>query len=160
MDNELTVEFENKFKLFKNDVGLKSSFKKLDGGFLLKDSILEEGFVGEDVSRTLSRRIVDVYTYWANNIHGLILPNPGSIISITQHDMFDESERNEMSILLNKMLALTSRNSVLSLTRDKKEEAKFIDDSLKFWTKELSPKMKVIYNKISVSWEKKANQKY
>jgi hypothetical protein len=159
MEKEITVEFELRFKEFKKDLGFKSSLNKIDEIFLLRDSFSEEGHIGLDMYRAVSRKIVDVYTHWANQLHGLIIPNPSSMISVTQNSMFSESDRDEMIIVLNKMLALTSRNSVIILERNKKEEAKFIDDSVKYWNKELGPLMKKVSKKIQRSWEKKASEK-
>ena len=159
MEKDIIVEFELRFKEFKKDLGFKSSLNKVDEIFLLKDSFAEEGYIGSDMYRSVSRKIVDVYTHWANQLHGLIIPNPNSMISVTQNSMFDESDRDEMITVLNKMLALTSRNSVIILERNKKDEAKFIDDSVKYWNMELEPLMKKVSKKIQKTWEKKASEK-
>ena len=82
------------------------------------------------------------------------------MISLAEHKMFDDQERNNMIKLMNKILALMSKNTVIGLTKDKKEEAKFIDDSVKLWKKEFTPEMIKIIKKINESWVDKANKTF
>ena len=59
--------------------------------------------------------------------------------------------------MMTKIMALVRRNVVIGLTKDKVEEAKFIDDSLRLWN-EILPEITKISKKVSDSWEEKVKQ--
>ncbi len=157
MDNEIIIEFETKFSLLKKEIGFKTNLEDLDEIFLLKDSIMDEGYIPNDLFSLLSRRVVDFYSNLVNQLHSIILPNPNSMISITQNSMFTEDEREEMIQLMNKILALTSQSPVITITQNKKDKAKFVDGSFKLWDKNLKEKMKNISVKINKEWTKKSS---
>ena len=157
MNNEIIVKLENKFSLLKKEVGFKTTFDKLDDIFLLKDAVLDEDYIPSDLFSLLSRRIVDFYSNILNQLHNIVMPNPNSMISITQNSMFTEDEREEMIQLMNSILALTSKNPVITITQNVKDKAKFIDDSFNLWDKNLKEKIEKISKKIHKEWVKKSS---
>lgn len=157
--DEIISRLEKDFESLKKDMKIKSSFDDLERIFFLKDYIQKEGYVSTRLSRAISRRIVDLYMSWAGYLHGLIIPNPNSMITVTEHNMFEDKEKEEILRLMNRILAHCSKNSLNGLTQDLKEEAKFIDDSVALWDGEVNPKMVELIRKVNKGWTEKANEK-
>ncbi|MFH1316211.1 MAG: hypothetical protein ABII01_01715 [Candidatus Woesearchaeota archaeon] len=154
-NKELMQEFEKEFEKIKKELGFKSNLDELDRIFFIKDHILKEGYVSNRLSRVVCRRIVDLFMSWGGYIHSIIMPNPSSMINMTENSVFDDKEKEDLIKLMNKTLAYSSRNTLIGLNKKKDEEAKFIDDSLKFWNKVLEPELTKIIEKVNKSWEEK-----
>lgn len=152
-NQELLQKLEEKFKEIKKELGFKSSLEDLDKIFFIKDYILGVKYVSEALSRQICRRISETYYSWVEHLHGLIFPNPGNLLAMTESRAFSDEEKKEISRLISKTMALVSKNSLIGLTKDKKQEAKFIDNAVEFWDKEFKPKLVVMLKKISQKWE-------
>ncbi len=158
MCNEgLSKEFEKKFEAMKNELKFNATFKDLDEVFFIKDFILKEGYASDSLSRMVCGRIVETYFTWINFLHSTVMPNPGSMIVVTEANMFNDEEKKTVTAMMTKIMALVRRNVVIGLTKDKVEEAKFIDDSLRLWN-EILPEITKISKKVSDSWEEKVKQ--
>ena len=155
-NEELIKQFEREFEKIKKDLGFKSSLEELDKVFFLRDFILKENYVATKLSRMVCGRIVDTYYSWANYLQGLLMPNPGHMLSMTESQVFDENEKEEIFNLCSKVMALVSRNSLVGITRDKNEEAKFIDESLEFWNKTFSSELERIMKRVKDFWIEKS----
>jgi hypothetical protein len=155
MEKEIIKEFETKFKESKKKYKIKSSFQELDDIFLLKDFIEKEGYVSTEVLWQIRDRIMNLFSNWASYLHGIIIPNPSSMLNITESAIFSDKEKEEINKIMSKMLTLTSKNSIINLTKNKKEEAKLIDESKEYWI-EITPKLKEIMIKIHDNWKEKA----
>ena len=151
---KLLKEFEEKFEETKKDLGFKAEFKELDQFFFLKDAILKDGFVGEILSRQICYRIVETYAWWNEYLHGLIMPGSQNILNMSESNIFDQKEKTEIVETMKKVMEIVSRNSLIGLTRDKKEESKFIDNSLQYWKEEFKEKMVKMMTKINKEWGK------
>lgn len=151
MKEELLNELDGKFAVMKKELGFKASLEELDGIFFLRDLVLKEGFVSGQVSRMLCSRIVDMYMSWANYLHGFIIPNSGSMINLTESQIFNDAEKAVILSTFNKILALVSANTLNGLTKDKKAEARFVDDSVSLWN-ELNPKLQQIIKRVNTAW--------
>lgn len=149
----LMKELKQQFDLTKKDLGFKSNFEDLEEIFFLKDAVLSVGFVSDKYSRQLCSRIVDTYMSWISYLHGTVFPQPGNMIAMTENKIFNDTDKKEILDLMKKTLALLTDNNVIKVTRDKKAEAKFIDDSLLFWKKTFEPKLKEILVKSNKGWK-------
>ncbi len=149
---ELLDELEEKFNALKEELEFESSLEEIDEIFLIKDHILGEGFVSESLSRQICLRIVDLYRGWTGYLHGLIMPNPQNILNMSEAKIFDQNEKKEISELMKKTMEISSRNSLISITRDKEEEAKFIDDCVNFWNDIFSVKLSEFLRKANNEW--------
>ncbi len=158
MKSELNKEFEEAFKSYKEELGFNSSLEKLDSIFFIRDQIQREDYISKDLGRQVARRIVDLYNSWLGYIHGLMMPNPSSMFSVTESQMFDEQEKEELIKLMNKALELTTRNTLIGLNNDKEKEKEFIDYSVEFWDNEFKPKLIKMMNKINLDWDEKAKE--
>lgn len=152
---EILDELEEKFKKIKEELGFKASLEELDDIFFIKEAVLSAGFVSEKLSRQMSGRIVEAYSAWNNYLHSLIMPNPAHLLNMNESKMFNEEERKKIMEVIQSSLALMSRNNVIRLTKDKKQESKFIDDSLMFWEESFKPELIKITEKINKGWEGK-----
>ena len=54
---------------------------------------------------------------------------------------------------MKRAMAFASTNTLVGLTKNRKEEAEFIDESLKFWNEEFSPILTVIMKKVNDNWK-------
>jgi len=154
--DQILKELEEEFKLMKKDLQFGCSLDDLDDIFYIKDFILQIGYVSKSLSRTICRRIVDTLGSWNSYLHGLIIPNPNSMISISETKLFNEKEKEEIIKLMNKIMAFGNSNVLIGITKDKEKEAKFIDNSIKFWKEILSPKLEKIIIKVNDYWNKEA----
>lgn len=152
---EILEELKEKFEEIKMELGFKASLEELNNVFFIQDAVLSAGFVSEKLSRQICGRIVETYSAWNNYLHSLIMPNPGHIINMNESKMFNEEERKNIMNLMASALALTSRNTVIGLTKNKKQEAEFIDNALKFWKKNFSSELIKITEKINEGWKLK-----
>ncbi len=150
---EILEELEEKFKIMKKELGFKTSLDELDEAFFIRDALLGARFVSEKLSRQVCSRIIDTYMVWTNYLHSLIMPNPGHMLNMNESKMFNEEEKRALLVLISKSMELTSRNNLIGLTKDRKEEAKFIDGALNFWIKSFKPEMIRVITKINNNWK-------
>ncbi len=148
---ELLEEFAKAFLNAKKHLGFKSSFKELDEIFFIKDAVLTAGFVSESFSRQLCRRIVDTYGQWAIFLQNLI--NPPDMISMHESKLFSQDEKKKILSLISEAMVLVSMNLLVGLSKDKKMEARLIDNSVNLWKNSFKPKLYPIMEKIHKSWQ-------
>lgn len=151
-NDELLEEFEKKFKVIKKELGFKSSLKELDDIFFLRDFVLREGYVSESLSRSVCHRIIDLFLNWNNYLHGIIMPNPQYLPNISESEIFSNEEKENVIKLISRIMDLSSKNSIIGLSKDNKGEAKFIDESVDFWKKTLNPELSKILKKANNYW--------
>lgn len=156
---KLINQFEEEFEAMKKDFGFKSNLEELDKIFFLKDFIAKEGFVSNQLSRQVCGRMIDLFGTWYNYLHTLVMPNPSSMLNMTESQAFSEEEKQEILLLMNKIMAQISENTLNGLTKNKSSTAKFIDDSVDLWGKALKPKLMEIIKKIRQDWIEKSKPK-
>ncbi|MBR9676336.1 hypothetical protein GOV05_04980 [Candidatus Woesearchaeota archaeon] len=150
---KLSEEFEKTRK----ELGFKSSLDELNQVFFIKDYIEKEGFVSQDFSRQLCSRIVDTYNQWYGYLHTLVVPNPHSMFNMTESQFFGDEEKEKIMLLMDELMNHSSKNTIIGLEKNKKEEAIFIDDSLSLWDKKIKPELLKLLKKIAKGWENKKN---
>lgn len=155
-NKDLLKEFEQSFEDMKKELKFKSSLKELDDVFFLRDFIAKEGFVSNQLSRMICRRIVDTFFNYYGYFQGLILPNPQSMWQIPESQVFNDQEKNALIKLMDKIMILSTRNLIIGLSKAKSEEGKLIDDCLAFWNSELNPKLIEVVKKSNAMWTKKS----
>ena len=157
MEQEKLIEkFEKDFEEMKKELGFKATLKEIDEIFFIKDFVLRSGFVSESLSRQVAAGIRDLLGGWYNYFHTIIMPNPGSMLNMTESQAFSDEEKHDLVIFTNKIMALTTDNTINGLSKNKAAEAKFIDDSVEFWNKELKPKAQEIMKKVKSNWVEKS----
>jgi gas vesicle protein len=160
MTTEETYKELNKaFNKTKKELKFESSFEKLDEVFFLKDEALGNGFISDRYDRQLCARIVNTYFSWYNHLHSILMPNPQSIVNMTENQAFDDEEKNNLNLLMNKIMAYISKNNVIGVTKNVKLQGPFIDEGLKFWDEEIKEKLEFVMKKIQKHWEKYSDEK-
>lgn len=152
-NSDLLEQLETSFKEWKLKAGFKANFEELEEIFFIKDYILVSGFVSPKINRMICSRIRDTYMSWINQIHSLLVPNPYSLISTSESQLFDEKEKEELKIIMKEFLALVSLNYEVGITKDYKKEAEFVDKAVHLWKKHLPFFIKYSV-KIREYWEK------
>ncbi|MBU0907628.1 MAG: hypothetical protein KKD18_07145 [Nanoarchaeota archaeon] len=150
--DELIKEIKKSFEEAKKEMGFKASLEELDDVFFITEYILHEGYVGEEFPHQVCSRIRDSLNAWANYLHGLLMPNPQYLVNLTESKLINEEDRKAVWDLLKGAFALTSLNSLYGLTKEKKQGAEFIDDSLEFWKKKFKPGLVKIMKKVNKGW--------
>lgn len=151
---ELLKELEEKFDKIKKELQFESTLEEIDEIFFIKDHILDEKFASENLSRQICSRITDFYRAWNNYLHSLIMPNPQNILNMSEAKIFDQDEKKEITELIKKSMEISSRNTLISITKDREEEGKFIDECVNLWEDIFSLKMAEIMKKINDEWSK------
>lgn len=154
LNNELLKELEEKFKLMQRELGFKSSFKQIDDIFFVTDAILHQRYVSLQLSRQICSRIVETYMGWNNYLHNLVMSSPGYMIQMNESKMLSEEDKKNALKLIARAMTLVSANSLVGLTKDKKEEAKLIDDAVTFWNTTYKPEIEKLVKKINDGWKK------
>jgi len=154
-DIEIFERTKKKFDETKKDLGFKVSFEEVDGIFFISDAAANAGFVSEKAfSRQLCSRIVETYMRWNDYLHNLIMSNPHYLIQMQESKALNEEDRKKISKLIGKAMALVSENSLIGLTKNKIQEGKFIDESVKFWNETYKPELIYLIDKIHDGWKK------
>ncbi len=157
--DKLMAEMKEKFTEAKQELGFKSSFEEIDELFHIRDGVLDTDFVSNRFSRQLCSRIVETYMNWNNYLHSLIMPNPQSMINMHESKMFSDADvRKSIIKTLTKAMALVSRNTKIGLSKDKKQEADFIDDAVSFWNEEFEPAIVKVIEKVNCDWKADAEK--
>ena len=152
---ELLGELVKQFDRAKKELGFKASFEDLDNAFFITDSVLSAGFVSETYSRQLCARIVDNFMNWNHYLNSLLMPNPSFLVNAIEAKLFNtEENRKKIWELVKGSMKMTSTNYLLGLTKDKKKEAAFIDEAVKYWNSSFKQGLTEIVGKISEEWGK------
>ena len=147
-------ELKEKFEKARKELGFSVSFEDLEGVFFIKDAVLNTGFVSDGFERQLTARIVDTFMNWNNYLHSILMPNPQSMINMHESKMFSDGNRKEIIGLITKSMGIISLNTLNGLTKDKKKQAEFIDNSYNFWNESFKPKLTEIMEKVNQDWNK------
>jgi len=153
-NKEILNELEKKFEDLKKELGFKSELQDIDEIFYIKDAILKDGFVSENIDRQICSRIIETYMGWTNYLHSLIVPNPQNILNISESRIFNSEEKKEINNMMKKAMEIISKNNWIGLTKNKQEEARFIDEAVNNWKNNFGIKLIKILEKVKGEWEK------
>jgi len=155
---EVLKELEKKFKEMKEELSLKIELEELNRVFFIKDFILNEGFVSENLSRQICSRITHTYSLWVNYLNGILMPNQGYMPLQIESKLFSsKEERERIWELIRKAMEITSRNSLIGLIKDKKEEGKFIEDAFHTWN-EMREELERMMEKVNKQWKEESEK--
>ncbi len=146
------MNIEEEYNKIKKERNLQTTFEELDNYFNITDSLKQEGFTPKYFERFINKRILDVFNNWAGYLHSLVLPNSNSMINMTEHQMFNEEERNNIMSLLSKVMAIASENSLNNVSEKK---TNFLDNAMEFWKKTYRPELERILKKVNSEWKSK-----
>lgn len=155
---DLLKEFEAAFEKMRKELKLKHTLDDYDKVFFFRDMIRKEGYVSTQLSRMLSSRVADVYLSWSSYFHGLIMPSPQSLITMSESKLFDAKEKEEISSLISRMMAVSRMRSILDVAGNRAMEGKFFEDALVFWNAGFRQKAEAIMRKVHKYWEGEAGK--
>jgi hypothetical protein len=151
---ELIKEVEKEFNKVKNELGFEATLEELEDAFKIYDGVISSEFVSTNFSRQLCSRILDNYMGWHNYLNGILIPNSGFLASQTEANLFNNQEDREMVWkMIKKTMEYSTTHSLIGLTKNKKLEAQFIDDTLKYWKDVFSPNLKIILLRANEAWK-------
>ena len=156
---ELIKQLEQQFAATKKELKFKATLDEIDEIFFIRDFVTEKGFLSQRFSRQLCGRITDLYNAVIGFLHGIVMPNPNNVLSMTEHQAFSEEQRAEVMQVMAKIAAFTSRNWLIGLSKDKKAEAAFIDEAVSLWSKEVKPNAIEFMTRINSEWKHRAATK-
>ncbi len=151
---DLLKETREKFDKAKKELGFKSTFEDINEVFHIDDYILSVGFASERFSRQMCSRMVDTYMSWLNYLQGLLFPNAGSIVSLSENKLMYEADKKDAGKMLSEIMAVITTNSVLVIKPDKAMESKFIDEAVNYWNKSFKARATILIQKINDGWRK------
>lgn len=159
-NEEIYQELNEAFEKIKKELNFKSEFEELDKVFFLKDDALGTGFISDRYDRQICARIVNTYFSWYNHLHSVLMPNPSSIVNMTENQAFSDDEKNELNLLMNKIMAYVSTNNIIGVTKNVQAQGPFIDEGLEFWNREIKEKLEFVMKRIQDHWIKCCDPKF
>ena len=152
---EILKELEREFKNLKKELKLNIELEELDEVFHIKNMVLSEGYVGENLSRQICSRISDTFGNWTGYLNNLVLPNSSYIPSQTEAKLFFSAEdKKRIWALITGAMKLISKNSLDIIKADKILQKEIIEGSLIYWKEEFSPNVAKIMRRIHDAWAK------
>ena len=155
--DELIIRLKEEFKKIKTELNFKSTYEEIDKIFYIEDDVIQKKYVSSKYSRQLCSRMTDLFDKYIGYFHNLVMPNPSSMISQTETNLFNEEEKQSFIKLMNKLMYLSTKNTLAGVKNDKRLEAEFIDEGLIYCNEELIPKMTKIMEKINTYWKNPQN---
>jgi hypothetical protein len=153
---KLIKEYEKEFEDLKKELGFEVSMEELEEEFYIKDYILEIDYIRENLSMQIASRIIDYYRNWSNYLNNILIPNPGFIPHQTEAKLFSsDKDRKQVWEMLELCMKYSSQYSLMFLSKDKKMQKEFIDNSFKDWKNILRPFLKESMSKVYEAWRKK-----
>lgn len=150
---DIKTEVKEEFEKLKSELDIKSSFEEIDKIFFIIDDVIGAGVVSNRFDRQLCSRIVDTIYSWYNKLHSIMMPNPGSIVNMTESQMFTDEEKLRLNLTMNKMLAHVTKNSILGVNKDIKGQGEFIDSSVDIWNNLIQEELRFLMVRIQEKWE-------
>lgn len=153
---DILKELEHDFEKLKKELQLTSTLEDLSSIFGLKDSILSEGYVSENLSRQICSKISETFYNWINYMNNLLLPNSSSMVSQTEAKIFNLKEDKELIWnLTNGAMRFVSKNSLDVVKKDKILQKEIIDGAVEYWKTEFSIGAGKVMQKLHDSWNNK-----
>jgi hypothetical protein len=151
----LLKELEEDFEKLKKELGFKSNLDELDLEFGIKDSVLNAGFVSEDLADQILSRIVEHFRESVSYLNNLLASNSNLLAAQTEVKLFNsEADKKFVWDLTKVGMKFSSMKAFISLNRDKKLQAEFIDSSLEVWRNILRPGIEGLLKRAYDAWNK------
>ena len=149
---DLLKQMHEKFNEAQKEIGFAATFEEIEEIFFIKDRIFSDGFVSDKFSRQMCSRMSETLGGWVGYLHSLLMPNPQSLMNLTEARLFSEEERKEIRDLIKGAMALESLNSLAGLEKDLAKEREFIDGAVRFWNEKLKPGIVKVVGKVNGGW--------
>lgn len=158
-NDELIKKFEKEFAVMKKELKFKTSLDELDDVFHLRDRVLKNGYIPRHTSRMVCSVMVERLREIGNYLHSLVVPNPQSMFSLIESELFEEKKKEEFKKLMSRIMFFSSASILNELKKDRLRDGRFIDEAMKFWKETCKPKLIGILESVNADWGKRASQK-
>ena len=150
---KLLRELKEVFDKTKEELRFNATFEEIDDAFNLRDAIISTEFVSPNFSKQLCSRILENYMGWYNYINGLLTPNPNYMASQTEAKIFsNEEDRKNIWRLIKRIMKFSTTFSIISFSKNKELESKFIDETFDYWKSTFKPELIGVLEKINKGW--------
>ena len=155
MDPHLLKELKDAYSATQKELKFKTSFEEMESIVFLSDMVARDKVVSEHFSRTLCHRMIDLFRSWNEYFSALLVPNPANMFFVEQSQMLNDEEKREIILAMTRAAELETRNQLIGLSKDKTAEGRFVDESVLFWKKELSPLAQKTTKKLNRGWQER-----
>jgi len=143
---------EEQYNKLKNNYNLPE-FKDLDKEFGI--SSIENG---KFLLRETINKIMERVDFFSELLECSLQPDTSSLRSMNESKFFEDKERRIFYILYKKLMVISRESTEVSLKREEKEEADFINKTFDEW-KELKTDLLKFVEKVKDSWKKETDIK-
>jgi|GEM_PF-4542866 len=151
---ELLKELESKFSDLKKDLKFSSNFEDLEKAFLIKDFILEEGYIAENFFVQLSARIAAFYGEWLRYLNNLLVSSSEFLASQTEIKLFNsEEDKKNVWELIKIGMKFANMRVYLTMQENKIMQAEFIDGAFKAWDTSFKPGVSNLVKRAYEAWK-------
>jgi hypothetical protein len=130
---ELLEELKKEFSGIKKRLGLRCSFEEFDDAFFISDFVIDKGYLPKSLERSMRLRINDSFSNWVSYLHSLVVPNPSSMISISQNRVFKDEDKKKVAKTISRLMASQSKNIAIDLNGKEDGFAGFVDEAVSLW---------------------------
>lgn len=157
--SDLINDFEKEFEKARKEYGFKPTLNELDDIFYIRDAISKDGYVSTSILKQVCRRIIDVYSVWLQYLHGLLVPNPGNMINVSESTICSDADREKIQKLINEMMVLSNDYNLFVLNTDRKKGKEIIDNAYSLWKDNVKDELVGFMQKARDMWENKSKTK-
>ena len=125
---EITAEYN----LLKEKYGLPD-FDKLNDEFEIYNNFIGATDIPEFLLRNIRRRMVEKFYSWINYLHNFIFANQQSLILMNEYQQFSDEEREEIIMIINKIMFINRLSVKLEVHHKEEEDALFIKKYFDEW---------------------------
>jgi hypothetical protein len=143
---------EDQYKKLKSKYNLPK-FEDLDKEFEIS-TIENDKFL----IRGIIDKIIDRIDFFSKILEDLLQPDASLLRSMHEARFFEEQDKKDIYELYKKLMGISRESFEVSLKRDEKEEALFINKVFDEW-KELKINLLRVVNKMKDSWKKETDIK-
>ena len=154
MKEEILKELRNQFNLTKKRLGFNATFEEINQISYIEDMALSAGFVSNQFSRQMINRMVETFYGWVGEIYSWIYPPQMDIVHINESKKISQEERKEFLLMISRIMYLVRKNKKIAFNQLKKdEEAKFVDELVKFDEDFFNPFMLKYHKRFEDVWK-------
>ncbi|NCN99004.1 hypothetical protein COU62_02570 [Candidatus Pacearchaeota archaeon CG10_big_fil_rev_8_21_14_0_10_35_219] len=150
---DLLKQLDDDFDKIKQEIGVE--LDELDEAFFVRDQVMQDGFVSNNLSRQLASKVAETLMNWNQYLHNLLFTAPGNMILMNESRMLHDDDKKALNSLISESMSFVSLNIHVGISKNKELEKEFFQKSLKFWNSKFSPEIEKITKKINSGWMKK-----
>jgi len=96
--------------------------------------------------------MMELFSNWLGYLHNMIMPNQQSFIHMKEYEFFDESDREKVMLLINRVMHLNRASLSIEIERNDEKDAQFIKEAFKEF-KDIKKEIMYFTQKASEKWK-------